>query len=114
ARVLAPRQLFWKLRAPKAWGLEQYQREARREHVKVVRENGLKLEVNLSDYVDTGLFLDHRDTRARVRDEAKGTRFLNLFAYTGAFSVYAAAGGAAATTSIDLSEHYCAWARRNL
>jgi 23S rRNA (cytosine1962-C5)-methyltransferase len=102
------------VRAPKAWGLEQYQREARREVTKVVRENGLKFEVNLSDYLDTGLFLDHRDTRARVRAEAAGKRFLNLFSYTGAFSVYAAAGKASSTTSVDLSPHYCEWAERNL
>ncbi|MEZ6116805.1 MAG: class I SAM-dependent methyltransferase [Pirellulaceae bacterium] len=58
----------------------------------VVRENDLKFLVNLSDYVDTGLFLDHRQTRQMVRQEAEGKRVLNLFAYTGAFSVYAAAG----------------------
>jgi 23S rRNA (cytosine1962-C5)-methyltransferase len=114
ARVLEPNEVHLKVRAPKAWGVEQYQREARRQVTKIVRENGLKLEVNLSDYLDTGLFLDHRDTRARVRSEAKGKRFLNLFAYTGAFSVYAASGGATSTTSVDLSEHYCDWARRNL
>ncbi|MBL8956193.1 MAG: class I SAM-dependent methyltransferase [Myxococcaceae bacterium] len=79
-----------------------------------MRENGLKFEVNLSDYVDTGLFLDHRDTRARVRDAVKGKRFLNLFAYTGAFSVYAAADGAASTVSVDLSPQYCDWTKRNL
>jgi 23S rRNA (cytosine1962-C5)-methyltransferase len=113
-RVLKPKEVHLKVRAPKAWGLEQYQREARREHTCVVRENGLKFEVNLSDYLDTGLFLDHRDTRARVRAEARGKRFLNLFAYTGAFSVYAAAGAAASTLSVDLSQHYCDWAKRNL
>ena len=113
-RVLEPGELHLKVRAPKAWGHEQYEREARRELTRVVRENGLKFEVNLSDYLDTGLFLDHRDTRARVRDEAKGKRFLNLFSYTGAFSVYAAAGGASSNTSVDLSAHYCDWARRNL
>lgn len=113
-RVLKPGEVFLKVRAPKAWGSEQYEREARREVTKVVRENGLKFEVNLSDYLDTGLFLDHRDTRQRVRGEVKGKRFLNLFSYTGAFSVYAAAGGASATTSVDLSSHYSDWARRNL
>jgi 23S rRNA (cytosine1962-C5)-methyltransferase len=113
-RVIEPGEVHLKLRAPKAWGLEQYEREARREHIKIVRENALRFEVNLSDYLDTGLFLDHRDTRARVRAEAKDKRFLNLFAYTGAFSVYAAAGGASSTTSVDLSPHYCDWAKRNL
>lgn len=113
-RALKPQAVHLKVRAPKAWGLEQYQREARQERTRLVTENGLKFEVNLTDYLDTGLFLDHRDTRARVRDEAAGKRFLNLFAYTGAFSVYAAAGKAAQTTSVDLSGHYCDWAKRNL
>lgn len=79
-----------------------------------VTENGLTFLVNLDDYVDTGLFLDHRDTRARVRAEAAGKRFLNLFCYTGSFTVYAAAGGAAASTSVDLSATYLAWAEDNL
>ena len=77
-------------------------------------EGGLKFLVNLSDYLDTGLFLDHRITRSLVRDEAAGKRFLNLFAYTGSFTVYAAAGGAASTTTVDLSNTYLEWARRNL
>jgi 23S rRNA G2069 N7-methylase RlmK/C1962 C5-methylase RlmI len=80
----------------------------------VVRENGLKFLVNLSDYLDTGLFLDHRVTRSLVRSEAAGKRFLNLFAYTGAFTVYAAAGGAASTTTVDLSNTYLRWAKQNL
>lgn len=80
----------------------------------VVQEGGLRFEVNLRDYIDTGLFLDHRLTRAMVREQASGKRFLNLFCYTGAFTVYAAAGGAAATTSVDLSNTYLDWAKRNL
>jgi 23S rRNA G2069 N7-methylase RlmK/C1962 C5-methylase RlmI len=79
-----------------------------------VREGGLTFEVNLSDYLDTGLFLDHRQTRGLVRDEARGKRFLNLFCYTGSFSVYAAAGGATETTSVDLSNTYLDWTRTNL
>ena len=78
-----------------------------------VQEHGLTFECNLSDYLDTGLFLDHRVTRARVRQEAKGKRFLNLFAYTGSFTVHALAGGAAETTTVDLSNTYCDWAERN-
>jgi 23S rRNA (guanine2445-N2)-methyltransferase / 23S rRNA (guanine2069-N7)-methyltransferase len=70
--------------------------------------------VNFTDYLDTGLFLDHRPTRARIRELASGKRFLNLFAYTGAASVFAAAGGARATTTVDLSNTYLDWARRNL
>ena len=70
--------------------------------------------MNLTDYLDTGLFLDHRLTRALIRDLAAGRRFLNLFAYTGSATVYAAAGGAATTTTVDLSPTYLEWARRNL
>jgi 23S rRNA (cytosine1962-C5)-methyltransferase len=92
----------------------QYQRVDQRHVVKVVREQGLLFEVNLSDFLDTGLFLDHRVTRLRVRQEAAGKRVLNLFAYTGAFTCYACAGGASATTTVDLSNTYLEWARRNL
>jgi 23S rRNA (cytosine1962-C5)-methyltransferase len=105
---------FVKLHVPKAWGSAQYERLGRAHVTRVITENGLRFEVNLSDYLDTGLFLDHRDTRARVRDEVKGKHVLNLFAYTGAFTVYAAAGAATSTTSVDLSRAYCDWAKRNL
>jgi 23S rRNA (guanine2445-N2)-methyltransferase / 23S rRNA (guanine2069-N7)-methyltransferase len=80
----------------------------------VVREGAAKLRVNLFDYLDTGLFLDHRLLRMRIAKEAKGGRFLNLFAYTGAASVHAAIGGATATTSVDLSGTYLDWAAENL
>jgi 23S rRNA (guanine2445-N2)-methyltransferase / 23S rRNA (guanine2069-N7)-methyltransferase len=79
-----------------------------------VEEGGLKFLVNLYDYLDTGLFLDHRLVREKVRELAKGRRFLNLFAYTATASVYAAAGGARDTTSVDLSGTYLDWASRNL
>ena len=79
----------------------------------IINENGLKFWVNLSDYVDTGLFLDHRVARKRVMDESEGKRMLNLFAYTGAFSVYAAAGGARSSTTVDLSRTYLDWAGDN-
>ncbi|MBN8713912.1 MAG: bifunctional 23S rRNA (guanine(2069)-N(7))-methyltransferase RlmK/23S rRNA (guanine(2445)-N(2))-methyltransferase RlmL [Xanthomonadales bacterium] len=79
-----------------------------------VREGGLRFLVNLTDYLDTGLFLDHRLVRAKLRELAAGARFLNLFAYTATASVYAAAGGASATTSVDLSAPYLDWASRNL
>ena len=95
-------------------GAAQYQRVDERGTRLEVREGGLKFIVNLSDYVDTGLFLDHRLTRERVRKAAEGKRFLNLFAYTGAFSVYAAAGGATTTTSVDLSPTYIEWAGENM
>lgn len=79
-----------------------------------VREAGVLLEVNLFDYLDTGLFLDHRPVRTRIGREAQGRRFLNLFCYTGAATVHAAVGGATSTTSVDLSATYLEWARRNL
>ena len=83
-------------------GPAQYQRVAEQGRTAVVGEGGLRFEINLSDYIDTGLFLDHRITRGMVREAAAGKRFLNLFAYTGSFTVYAAAGGAAETVSVDL------------
>lgn len=95
-------------------GAGQYDRLDQRAALKTVREGTLLFEVNLSDYLDTGLFLDHRPLRARVGAEAAGKRVLNLFAYTGAFTVHARAGGAAATTTVDLSKTYLAWAERNL
>lgn len=79
-----------------------------------VAERGLHFEVNLHRYLDTGLFLDHRETRQRVREQAQGKVLLNLFAYTGSFSVYAAAGGAKRTVTVDMSNTYQAWTRRNL
>ena len=78
-----------------------------------VQEGGLTFRVNLHDYLDTGLFLDHRPLRQRVRSLAHGRRVLNLFAYTATASVYAAAGGARSTTSVDLSATYLEWAARN-
>lgn len=95
-------------------GLSQYERQADDGRTLVVNEGGLKFLVNLSDYLDTGLFLDHRITRGMVRDVAAGKRFLNLFAYTGSFTVYAASGGASSTTTVDLSNTYLDWAQRNL
>jgi 23S rRNA (guanine2069-N7)-methyltransferase len=76
-------------------------------------ESGLRFFVNLDAYLDTGLFLDHRALRAIVRERAQGRRMLNLFAYTGSFTVYAAAGGAIASQSVDLSNTYLDWAARN-
>ncbi|MCU0662365.1 MAG: class I SAM-dependent methyltransferase [Myxococcota bacterium] len=93
---------------------EQYQRLSGRAAELTVSEAGLRFVVNLSDFVDTGLFLDARRLRAMVREESAGKRVLNLFCYTGAFTVHAAKGGAVATTSVDLSNTYLDWARRNL
>jgi 23S rRNA (cytosine1962-C5)-methyltransferase len=79
----------------------------------VVHEGGLRFEVRLGRYLDTGLFLDHRETRALVRELAAGRAVLNLFAYTGSFSVYAAAGGALGSLTVDMSRTYQSWTRRN-
>lgn len=84
----------------------------------LIDEGGLTFEVNFEDYLDTGIFLDHRDVRAEVREMAKQTkgskRFLNLFAYTGTATCYAADGGAKYTTTVDLSTTYLDWAQRNM
>ena len=92
---------------------EQYSKVQDRANYHVVMEDGLKFLVNFDDYLDTGLFLDHRTTRGRLRAGASGKRFLNLFAYTCTASVYAAAGGAVSTTSVDMSNTYLNWAQRN-
>ncbi|PHN01011.1 class I SAM-dependent methyltransferase [Flavilitoribacter nigricans] len=106
-------RIFFKEREQKK-GKEQYEKRDDRQQEFTVTENGLKFIVNLRDYLDTGLFLDHRITRQMARDQADGKHTLNLFAYTGSFSVYMAAGGAASTTTIDLSNTYLEWARRNM
>lgn len=93
---------------------QQYEKLNVAQEFFTVEENGLKFLVNLTDYLDTGLFLDHRITRQMVREESKGKRVLNLFCYTGSFSVYAASGGAASVTSVDLSKTYLKWAEDNM
>jgi len=95
-------------------GDAQYTRQSEQQRTAVVSEGGLKFEINLTDYIDVGLFLDHRQTRAMVRDEAAGKRVLNLFCYTGSFTVYAAAGGAESSVSVDRSSTYLRWAERNM
>jgi len=105
-------RLAVKVRA-RAKGGSKYGRLGRGEPF-VVREGPVLLEVNLFEYLDTGLFLDHRPVRLRLGREAAGKRLLNLFCYTGAATVHAAAGGAAATVGVDLSATYLDWARRNL
>lgn len=109
-----PRELIFVKYRTRQQGDAQYGRFAEQGTTRIVQEGGLKFQVNLSDYLDTGLFLDHRITRSMVRDFAEGKKFLNLFAYTGAFTVYAAAGGAVQTTSVDLSANYLEWAEENL
>lgn len=105
--------IFLRLRQRKEGRLGQYQRLATEQNEFVVEEAGLKFIVNLSDYLDTGLFLDHRLTRQMVREQSSGKKVLNLFCYTGSFSVYAVAGGAQEVVSVDLSKTYLAWAEKN-
>jgi 23S rRNA (guanine2445-N2)-methyltransferase / 23S rRNA (guanine2069-N7)-methyltransferase len=107
-----PEQIFVKVRK-KQKGRDQYGRFDRRENFHEVREGDLRFLVNFTDYLDTGLFLDHRPTRQMIRQMARGKSFLNLFAYTGSASVCAAAGGATATLSIDSSRTYLEWAENN-
>lgn len=107
--ALEPERIYLKDRRPGG----QYPAEGFRSHEFPVSEGGLKFLVNLEDYHDTGLFLDHRQTRALVRQNARHKRVLNLFCYTGSFTVYAADGGARETVSVDLSNTYLEWAERN-
>ncbi|WP_217474458.1 bifunctional 23S rRNA (guanine(2069)-N(7))-methyltransferase RlmK/23S rRNA (guanine(2445)-N(2))-methyltransferase RlmL [Stutzerimonas stutzeri] len=95
-------------------GTRQYERQASQGQFLEVSEGNVKLLVNLTDYLDTGLFLDHRPMRLRIAREAAGKRFLNLYCYTATATVHAAKGGARSTTSVDLSKTYLDWARRNL
>jgi 23S rRNA (guanine2445-N2)-methyltransferase / 23S rRNA (guanine2069-N7)-methyltransferase len=113
ATGIAPADIFTKEKHRQR-DFSQHEKVEHSGHALLVHEGGLTFEVNLRDYIDTGLFLDHRLTRQMVRAQASGARFLNLFCYTGSFTVYAAAGGAASTTSVDLSNTYLDWARRNL
>lgn len=94
-------------------GVQQYEKTGRAGEDFVIEENGRRFWVNLDKYLDTGLFLDHRNTRKKVGDTAAGKRFLNLFSYTGSFTVYAATGGAVSSETVDLSNTYLDWARRN-
>ena len=110
---IPPEQLFFKIRRRQK-GTSQYERQGSQGRFHEVREGRCRLLVNFTDYLDTGLFLDHRPTRLRIGAEAAGKRFLNLFCYTGAATVHAAVGGARSTLSVDLSRTYLDWAERNL
>lgn len=111
--ALAPEQVASKVRQRQR-GDAQYERQASRDELISIREGAARLLVNLHDYLDTGLFLDHRPLRIRIAKEAKGKDFLNLFCYTGAATIQAALGGAYSTTSVDLSNTYLGWLRKNL
>lgn len=106
-------KIFLKHRKKLARREEQYEKVATQQHKMVAHENGLQFWVNLSDYLDTGLFLDHRPLRTRFLTEAKDKDVLNLFAYTGSFSVYAAMAGARKVTTVDLSATYIQWTKDN-
>ena len=110
---IAPENMFFKIRKRQK-GASQYQKQDSRHAFQEVREDRFRFLVNFTDYLDTGLFLDHRLTRALIRKLARGKNFLNLFAYTGTATVYAADGGATATTTVDSSQNYLSWARENL
>jgi 23S rRNA G2069 N7-methylase RlmK/C1962 C5-methylase RlmI len=111
ALAIPPARIFLKQRGRQR-GKAQYERLLDRRTYRDVREGGLRFRVNLSDYLDTGLFLDHRKTRSLVRDASAGKRVLNLFCYTASFSVYAAAR-AASVDSVDMSNTYLDWAKTN-
>ncbi len=106
-------QIFYKRRRRQKGGA-QYEKHGEGGEFHEIREGPCRLFVNFTDYLDTGLFLDHRPTRAMIGEMAKGKRFLNLFGYTGTATVHAALRGAAATTTVDMSHTYLDWARRNL
>ncbi|WP_404340234.1 bifunctional 23S rRNA (guanine(2069)-N(7))-methyltransferase RlmK/23S rRNA (guanine(2445)-N(2))-methyltransferase RlmL [Pseudoalteromonas mariniglutinosa] len=110
--AIAPENIAVKVRK-KQKGEEQYTPMAKQNRTQVIEEFGAKFKVNLFDYLDTGLFLDHRLARRYIQQNAQDKRFLNLFAYTGSASVHAALGGAKAITTVDLSKTYLKWAQEN-
>ncbi len=105
--------IFWRTRF-KRKKTEQYEKVSATEDFFVALEYGVKFKINLLDYLDTGLFLDHRETRKLVASLAKNKRILNLFAYTCSFSIHAAVAGALFTKSVDMSNTYLAWGKDNL
>lgn len=109
-KVIGPVEFYWRTRKR----TRQYEKHDNEQSYFTVLEYGAKFYINLIDYLDTGLFLDHRETRRLVALNAKGKRLLNLFAYTGAFSVQAALHGATFTKSVDMSNTYTAWCEDNL
>jgi 23S rRNA (cytosine1962-C5)-methyltransferase len=111
---ISTENIFLKMRQRKEGRTGQYQKIDESKNEFVINENGLKFIVNLSDYLDTGLFLDHRTTRQMVKELSAGKKLLNLFCYTGSFSVYAASGGASNIVSVDLSKTYLNWTERNM
>ncbi len=105
-------QVFLKIRR-KQKNTDQYEKYAETGQFHVIQEGGCKFWVNFADYLDTGIFLDHRPIRLKIQQQAQGKRFLNLFAYTGTASVHAAKGGAVSSVTVDMSNTYLDWAKRN-
>lgn len=110
---LDPDRIYLKVRRRQK-DAEQYEKLGERGHFHVIEEHGCKLRVNFEDYLDTGLFLDHRPLRLLIQKQARDKHFLNLFGYTGSATVHAAVGGALSTTTVDLSRTYVEWAKKNL
>jgi len=110
---ISPDKVHLKVRQQQK-GAQQYEKQSRRGILKEVQEGNCSFLVNLTDYLDTGLFLDHRPTRLLIQQLASGTRFLNLFAYTGTATVHALMGDAISTTTVDMSRTYLEWAKKNL
>ena len=106
-------QVFLKIRR-KQKNTDQYEKHGDQGRFHIIEEGGCKLLVNFEDYLDTGLFLDHRPIRMMIQQQAKGKSFLNLFAYTGSATVHAVMGGAKSTTTVDMSNTYINWAKKNL
>ncbi len=106
-------QIFLKIRR-KQRSTDQYEKQGDQGRFHIIEEGGCKLLVNFEDYLDTGLFLDHRPVRMLIQQQAKDKRFLNLFAYTGTATVHAALGGAKSTTTVDMSNTYINWAKKNM
>lgn len=108
---IAPQDIFWRIRKRRT-RFEQYEKAQEDKDFFSVKEHGAAFLVNLKDYLDTGLFLDHRQTRQIAASEARGKKLLNLFSYTAAFSIHGALQGAC-TTTVDMSNTYLAWAKKN-
>ncbi|MGZ8928001.1 MAG: class I SAM-dependent methyltransferase, partial [Methylobacter sp.] len=106
-------QVLLKIRR-KQKSTDQYEKHGDQGRFHIIEEGGCKLLVNFEDYLDTGLFLDHRPIRMLIQKQAKGKTFLNLFAYTGSATVHAAVGGAKSTTTVDMSNTYINWAKKNM
>lgn len=106
--------IYVKERKRKKDRTDQYRKTSSEKEFQIIEEAGLQFYINLTDYLDTGLFLDHRITRQEVKAIAKDKTVLNLFAYTSSFSVYAKAGGATQVTSVDISNTYTQWGIENM